>query len=79
MGNVIKHSVRFLPQQLANQPNNKFPNIPPNDSIAPIHDVSSVVIGPDFIWESLDVRYDKLGDAQPLLAPYPIASKLTRN
>lgn len=64
---------------MANQPKSKFPNIPPNDSIAPIHDASSVVIGPDSRGESLDRRYGKLGDAQPLLAPYPAASKLTAN
>lgn len=57
-------------------PQAKLPRIAPNDTIAPIHDLSSIESGPVFNGVSSDSSKGVAIDTQPVAQPNPIIIKL---
>lgn len=67
----------FLPNLSAIHPKVNVPMRAPIQSIEPIHEASSGVMGPVGRGEASDNRSGRLGEVHAQLAPYPIAIKLT--
>lgn len=76
-GMTTRNSGIFRPKRSVIHPNRKFPNKPPGQIIAVIHDASSNVIGPVGNGDCSDLNCNIAGDGQPHTAPYPIEIKFT--